>query len=222
MADGRAITDLFRWGGRRQDPVSAPAAADTHIDPDPVYPTKAFHKFLRSLAGREAPVLLDLGPVVGTNVSFFGEHLGCKIFVEDLFADLERHARASKLGEFAAFLETRLPQPDGSVDGILCWDLLDYLDRPAARVLASRLARLLRPGGAVLGFFSTTAARLPNYTKYVVVNEQTLRHRPYAATRGRQRALLNRDIIRLFEGLQVSDSFLLKNNTREILFRKPL
>ena len=45
--------------------------------------------------------------------------------------------------------------------------------------------------------------------------------RPYAAARGRQAALLNRDIIKLFSGLRVSDSFLLKNNLREILFRKP-
>jgi hypothetical protein len=32
--------------------------------------------------------------------------------------------------------------------------------------------------------------------------------------------LLNRDIIRLFSGLRVSDSFLLQNNLREVLFRK--
>ena len=34
-------------------------------------------------------------------------------------------------------------------------------------------------------------------------------------------ALQNRDIIRMFEGLNVSDSFLLKNNTREMLLRRP-
>jgi len=48
-----------------------------------------------------------------------------------------------------------------------------------------------------------------------------LKHRSYPATRGRQAILLNRDIIRLFPGLRVSDSFLMKNNVREILFRKP-
>jgi hypothetical protein len=32
---------------------------------------------------------------------------------------------------------------------------------------------------------------------------------------------MNRDIIRLFPTLRVSDSFLLQNNLREILFRKP-
>ena len=37
----------------------------------------------------------------------------------------------------------------------------------------------------------------------------------------RQRSLLNRDIIKLFDGLRVTDSFLMKNNVREMLFRKP-
>ena len=37
---------------------------------------------------------------------------------------------------------------------------------------------------------------------------------------GAKRALQNRDIIRMFEGLVVSDSFLLKNNIREMLLRR--
>jgi hypothetical protein len=52
------------------------------------------------------------------------------------------------------------------------------------------------------------------------MDEATLKHRPYPASRGRQAVLLNRDIIRMFSRLRVSDSFLLQNNLREILFRK--
>jgi hypothetical protein len=59
------------------------------------------------------------------------------------------------------------------------------------------------------------------YTKYIIANEVNLKHRAYPAARARQAILLNRDIIRLFAGLRVSDSFLLQNNLREILFRKP-
>ena len=44
--------------------------------------------------------------------------------------------------------------------------------------------------------------------------------RTYPASRPRQRALLNGDIIRLFKGLRVSDSFLMKSHVREMLFRK--
>jgi hypothetical protein len=190
-------------------------------DDDPVFATKALRKFLSCLTSRESPVLVDLGPVVGSNVSFFGEQLGCKIFVEDLFADLDRHVRAGTLEALPAFLKKRFPQDTGSVDGILCWDLIDYLDRAAAQALAGELTRVLRPDGALLGFFGTAQAREARYTKFIIADEVNLKHRSYEAARGRQAILLNRDIIKLFAGLRVSDSFLLQNNLREILFRKP-
>jgi len=162
-------------------------------------------------------VLLDLGPVVGSNVSYFGEQLGCKIFVEDIFADLERHVRSGTLDQLAAFLKTRFPQADGGVDGILCWDLIDYLDRPAAQELATQLQRVLRPDGALLGFFGSAPPQDTRYTRFVIVDELNLKYRPYAASRGRQAVLLNRDISKLFPNLRVSDSFLLKNNVRDPL-----
>ena len=105
-------------------------------------------------------------------------------------------------------------------DGILAWDVLDYLDRNAALALATALTQLLRPDGALLGFFSTTESKQAVYTKYVVVDPQHLRYRAYPASRPRQRALLTGDIIRMFKGLRVSDSFLMKSNVREMLFRK--
>jgi hypothetical protein len=188
---------------------------------DPIYSTKALRKFLSAVTANETPVILDLGPVVGSNVSFLGEHLGCKIFVEDIFADLDRHVREGNLDALPAFLKTRFPQGDGTVDGVLCWDILDYLDRPSGQALADELSRLLRPEGALLGFFTTTQLRDLRYTKYIIVDELNLRYRPYAAGRSRQTVLPNRDIIRLFTRLRVSDSFLLQNNLREILFRKP-
>jgi hypothetical protein len=209
---------LDRLAPRKTDtepPVAAPASAE------PVFATKALRKFLTTLTSRGSPVLLDLGPVVGGNVSFFGEQLGCKIFVEDIFADLDRHVREAKLDTLPGFLQKRFPQADGSVDGILCWDIIDYMDRAAAQALATQLTRVLRPDGALLGFFGTAQPRDTRYTKYIIVDEVNLRHRSYPASRGRQAILLNRDIIRLFSGLRVSDSFLLQNNLREILFRKP-
>jgi hypothetical protein len=187
----------------------------------PVFATKALRKFLAALTSRPSPVLLDLGPVVGGNVSFFGEQLGCKIIVEDIFADLDRHIREDKLEKFPEFLKKRFTQKAGTVDGILCWDLIDYLDKASAQALADQLSQLLRVDGTLLGFFGTAQPPDLRYTKYVIVDEVNLKHRFYPAARGRQAVLLNRDIIRLFSGLRVSDSFLLKNNLREILFRKP-
>jgi hypothetical protein len=217
------LNELFsRFGGRRADAPGAAVAAASSSSPELVYPTKALPKFLANMAAKSAPSLLDLGSVVGVNVSFFGEELGCRIRVEDVMADIERHAKAGTLEALPEFFRTRFKSEPGSVDGILCWDVFDYLDRPAAAALATALTRILSTDGSLLGFFSTSADTLrAHYTKYIVVDNANLRYRPYAGTGVRQRSLQNRDIIKLFESLRISDSFLMKTNMREIIFRKP-
>lgn len=210
---------LDRLSVRKPDVPPAARATDNGS----VHPTKVLKKFLASLTARESPVLLDLGPVIGTNLSFFGEQLGCKIVVEDIYAELDRHARQGALEKLPDFLTTRFPQADGAVDGVLCWDLVDYLPRPAARALATQLTRVLRPDGALLAFFGTVPPQdAPRYTKYIVSSETSLVYRPADPASARQPAMVNRDILKLFEGLRVADSFLLQHNVREILFRKPI
>lgn len=211
---------LDRLTQRRTDPEPAPQPSESHVE-EPVFSTKALHKFLRTLSQKEAPTLMDLAPVAGGNLNFFGEHLGCKVIIEDVYSDIEKFTKGDRLGEFPAFLSTRFKQPDASVDGIICWDLMDYLDRPAAQAIADQLSRVLKPEGALLAFFGTAAPRDAHYTRYIIVDDVNLKHRTYPASRGRQATLANRDIIKLFEHLRVSDSFLLQNNLREILFRKP-
>jgi len=220
MADVRSFSDLFGLlGGRRSADVES--ADTTPLPPEPLYPTKALPKFLRHLQSRQNPTMIDLGPVVGSNVTFFGEQLGCRIRVEDVAADIDRHVKTDTIDQLPKFFESRFKAAAESVDGILCWDIFDYMDRPAAQALAAALTHLLRPDGTLLGFFSTGDSRAQIYTKYIVVDDVNLRYRTYPATRPRQRALLNRDIIKLFEHLRVTDSFLMKTHMREILFRKP-
>ncbi len=165
--------------------------------------------------------MVDLGPVVGANITFLGERIGCKIHVEDLYADLDRHAQQDALDQLAKFLGSRFPLLDESIDAVLCWDVFDYLDPAAADVLAGESMRMLRPGGLLLAFFGGDGPRDPRYTKYFIEDEGHLRHKFYAAACTRRRVLQNRDIITLFAGLAVLDSVLLKSGVREVLFRKP-
>jgi len=208
------------WDPRKRNDAAATRTAAAVADDGQTFPTKALRKFVGSLTQREAPVLLDLGPVVGSNVSFFGERLGCKILIEDLFADLERHARNGTT-PFAEVLGGRLKHEAGSVDGILCWNLFDYLDTTACQVLGRTLTRLLKPDGSLLAFFCTIASPDSKFVKYMIVDEDRLKQKPYSAVGRKQTSLQNRDVIRIFDGLKVAESFLLKTNVREFLFRKP-
>ena len=223
MAEGtRSLTDLFGiLTPRRGHDSDAVGDATVAVSAEASYPTKALHKFLGNLQQTDNPLLLDLGPVVGSNVTFFGEQLGCRLRVEDVAKDIDSHLKDGTLEQLPEFFAKRFTQPPGSIDGILCWDILDYLDRPAAQSLATALSTLLKPDGWLLGFFSTADSRESVYTKYVVVDDSTLRYRTYPAPRPRQRSLLNGDIIKLFKDLRVTDSFLMKSKVREMLFRKP-
>jgi hypothetical protein len=211
-----SLSDLF---SRKRKDETADAGADW-----PVYPTKALAKFLTNLNARSQRLLVDLGPVVGTNVAFFGEELGCKIHVEDVFKDIDRHVTEDRMDALPSFLAKRFSQEDGTVDGILCWDIFDYLDKASAQVLARELIRMLRSDGMLFALFNVVEAATkapPGFTRYVVADRQQLQYRSYRAARGKQRPLSPRDIQRLFEPLRIYEQFLLKNNLREVLFRKP-
>ncbi len=214
------FTDLLKFGKRDGETPPVAASAPPARGSEPVVPSRALPKFLTALSQHDSPVLVDFGPVLGSNVAFFGEQLGCKLFIEDLAADLDRHTRAGTRDTLPAALTHRLPQADQTVDGVLCWDLFDFFDKTSAQALAREVVRVLRPGGAVMGFFCTTAVAMAPFTKYEIAEESALRHRHHSGGGGPKYVLQNRDVIKMFDGLFVSESFLLKSNTREMLLRK--
>jgi len=224
------VAGLFKWNARKADePAAAPAPASASPSasasgpsspPDTLTITKVFPKFLSALAPQPAAVLVDLGPVVGSNISFFGERLPCKIYVEDLFAEVERHAKRGEREAIGAALTSHLTQADETVDAILCWDLFDFLDKHAGQVLARKLVRMLKPGGALYGFFGTSPVDLKSYSRFIVEGDDRLRVRTSPATPVRRHVLQNRDLAKMFDPLVVAESVLLKSSAREALFRK--
>jgi hypothetical protein len=210
---------MFKWGSRGaaapEEDVSSSADATGTVATSKVLP-----KFLSALSLRPAPVLLDLGPVVGPNISFFGDQLACKIHVADLYAEVESAARAASREGLTDAIHARIGSEAGSIDGILCWDLFDFLDRQSGQWLASRLTSLLRQGGVLYGFFGASQATLTAHTRFVVEAMNTMRLRTSPATHTARTVWTTRDINRMFDGLTVAESVLLKTSTRETLFRK--
>ncbi|HSL23346.1 MAG TPA: class I SAM-dependent methyltransferase [Vicinamibacterales bacterium] len=214
------LTDMLRRQQRRPDELiedtsaAAPSAAETRV------PSRAFPKFLSALGPREHLTIIDVGPAVGSNLEFFGQRAACKIYIEDLFSEIEKHARNGAREKLATVLPPRIRQGDATVDAVLCWDIFDFLDKNTAQAFARELVRVMRPGAALFGLFANAAGQQSQYTKFVIADESHFIHRPMPATPVARQVLQNRDIIRLFDGLLVSDSFLLLTHTREIVFRK--
>ena len=190
--------------GVETEGLSADTFRTTHVLPD----------FVTEVGARTAPVVIDLGPAIGSNVAFLGQEFACKLFIEDLLA---RRANGSS----GSGPPLRLRQPDGSVDGILCWDVLDHLAPAARPLLVAELVRVLRPSGVLLLYHRVEVAPHPDRVVYEIVSPRRLcLHRDGAASVRVERALKHRELELIFGKFTAVKTVLLKNRMREVLFRK--
>ena len=206
---------LFTW--------SNPTLATPALSTATTIRSKVFPAFVASLVNRAGPVVLDLGPAVGTTVEFFRERCACKVQVEDLFATVEARASAPNRepGSPLPPLTTRQNYAPRSVDGVLCWDLFDYLNPELATQLAGSLSEILRAGGVLHGRFSTIEHAVDHYTQFGVEDEDLIRCRTYPGTRTHRSARAGREVLKLFPRLEVVELVLLQSQSHEMLLRRP-
>jgi hypothetical protein len=191
-------------------------------------------EFLWQLQGIGRGTLLDVGPVWQSTVRFFVER-GYKLYTEDVLVAWrdflqaeEAAARARPPGAVAPpeapgaraerFLQSNLTQPANSVDAILLWDLLDYLDADSLPPFLARISSLLRDGGAILAIFNT---RMPErFNRYRVLDERNLELLPSSLLVPPQHIYQNREIQLLFERFRDSKFFVGRDQFREGIFIK--
>ncbi|MBI4467100.1 MAG: class I SAM-dependent methyltransferase [Acidobacteria bacterium] len=190
--------------------------------PLPAVPRRAslgLQQFVPLLGEAEHPALLDLGCVWQATVAFFTS-AGCKVYAEDLFKFLSQTASESgqeaPLGE--RFLAAALRYPEGTFRGILAWDLFDYLPDELVEPLAAHLHGLLEPGGALLGLFHNRQEG--SFTRYRVLDGQTLELLPGSLPLSLARAYPNRTLLKLFAAFRSSRTFIGRDNLRELLLVK--
>ena len=148
-------------------PVSVPAGPG--YAPRTLRASNGLKQFLWHLDGVGRGQLLDVGPVWQHTVGFFIER-GFRVYSEDLMGELQAFLEAEEAkvralgpgegdedmtpaGRATRFLKTSLQQEPGTLDGILLWDLLDYLDGPLGARVVARITSLVRDGGVVLALF---------------------------------------------------------------------
>jgi len=188
--------------------------------------------FLWHLEGIGRGHLLDLGPAWQNTISFFIER-NFKVYTEDLLAawrdalgaEEERMRSAPKGAEVQritpaaraeAFLKENLRYEAESFDGILAWDIFDYLEPQAASKTVERLSDILRTGGVVLAVFHVR--RPEKFHRYRVYDKQSVELIPAPQLLPHVRIFQNREILNLFERFQSSRTFVGRDQIREGLF----
>ncbi len=158
-----------RVGAQPQRAPAARTAREAAASPGRL--SNGLKEFLWHLDGIGHGQLLDLGPVSQATLNFFIER-GFKVYTEDMLRSWQLFGRAEEeqfqsLGDGAAspdrspeacaerFLAANLRHAEDSIDAVLLWDLLDYLDKDMVSRLVARLTKLIRDGGAVFAIFHT-------------------------------------------------------------------
>jgi hypothetical protein len=116
------------------------------------------------------------------------------------------------------FLESNIKYARDTFDGILLWDLLDYMDRALVKRCVEHLADVLRPGGVIFAMFHT--GKPESFYRYRILDRQTLELTTAPPLFSIQRSYQNREIQDLFRGFRTSKAFVGRDQLREALFIK--
>lgn len=182
-------------------------------------------EFLEGLGLKEKAVVLDLGPAVGSNVEFFFG-LGMKVYMEDLLEGYSNPKYSTGLEDRWVFNEKKFfgenfKYPRDFFDGLICWDLLSYLDQKFANNLAARLSSMMKSKSLVLGLFQTKHPSGPaDLYKYRIISEATLERIPVHRAMKLQKVYQSRDVTQLFSGYESRRFYLLKQNLLSVLLQK--
>ena len=191
-------------------------------------------EFLWNLDGLGRGALLDLGPAWQTTLSFFIER-GFRVSSEDLLrawkaflAEEEKRLREDATacetldmtpnGRATRFLAENLQYPRSSMDAVLLWDLLDFLEPALVKRIVANLMELLRPGGVIFAMFHSKKPE--GFQRYRVADSNTLQVISTPVICPAQRVYQNREIQDLFGRFRTMKSFVGRDQLRETLFIK--
>ena len=175
----------------------------------------AFGRLLERLAADERPLVLDLGPAIGPNVSFLAG-LPSKLYIADLHQTLASGPKTG--GALDRALEHDLPSTGGRpVSVILIWDLLDYLEPEAIAVLGRRLEPYCDTRTLLYALVSIHREQPPAPRRFEIVDEETL---AFEDDGGRRASPLYKEaeLRRRLERFRVERTFLLRTGMQEYLF----
>src|SRR5262249_51639941 len=151
--------------------------------------------------GESGLSILDLGGVNQANVSFI-TNLGHKIYSEDFLRSLRFLESADGQPRVDSFLDQNLNYSEGTFDGVLVWDALEYLSAPLLLATVERLFRIVKPGSYLLSFFQAQekAQSVPQYS-FRIKDSKTL----LVADRGvrkPEQVFNNRSLEKLFQAFE--------------------
>jgi 2-polyprenyl-3-methyl-5-hydroxy-6-metoxy-1,4-benzoquinol methylase len=186
-------------------------------------PSRGLEEFFSNIRGQSGLTILDLGGATQQNVSFI-TNLGHRLYSEDFLQLLNETFGDDKVdqsnpGRIEYFLRQTLDYPDEHFDGVLIWDVLEYLEPALLAAVVSRLRKVVRPRSYLLAFFHSDDKldAVPIYTfRIQAVNTLQVARR---GVRSPAQLFNNRGLERLFGRFESIKFFLTRERLREIIVK---
>jgi len=184
-------------------------------------PSKGLREFCAAIRSPEGLQILDLGAASQANINLL-TGLGHRLCTEDLHRCLELFTSRSMVSadpdtETERFFRENLQYQPAQFDGVLCWDLFDFVPDALVKPLVDRLFELVKPGGHLLTFFhSGQPGQLMPVCQYRICSQDQLQINERAQGKLR-RAINNRGIESLFKNFASLKFFLTKDSLREVV-----
>lgn len=185
--------------------------------------SRGLEEFFSHIRGQSGLTILELGGATQQNVSFI-TNLGHRLYSEDFRQILdeafgEDRADQSNPGRIEYFLRQALDYPEEHFDGVLVWDVLEYLEPALLIAVVDRLRKIVRPKSCLLAFFHSDdkLEEVPIYT-FRIQQVNTL-HLSQFGTRRPAQLFNNRGLERLFGKFDSVKFFLTRERLREIIVR---
>ncbi len=210
-----------RWKGEAQPPPLPPTRGkpSSHIRN-----SSGLDQFFFSLEGREGLSILDFAGASQANISFI-TNLGHRIYSDDVLSSIDEVFGAdpemqSNPVRVDMFLKQVLDFPKEHFDGVLAWDVLQFLSPSAAQAVADRLHQILRPHSYVLAFFNANE-KAPSVASYNYrINESRTLLLSARGSRDASQFFNNRGIEKLFQKYESVKFFLTRDNLREVIVKR--
>jgi len=203
-------------------PVPSRVAATQNAETTRV--SRGLEEFFTHIHGQSGLTLLDLGGASQQNISFITD-LGHRFCSEDFRQVLgeasgtDGVADQANPGRIEYFLRQALDYPEQHFDGVLIWDVLEYLAPALLTAVVERLHRIVRPGSYMLAFFQADdkLEAVPYYA-FRIQDMKTLHVSQLGARRPAQ-LFNNRSLEKLFARSESVKFFLTRDRLREVVVK---
>jgi hypothetical protein len=203
---------------------AGPVRRDVPDDATSTRPSRGLEEFFNNIRGQSGLHLLDLGGATQQNVTFI-TNLGHRLCTEDFLRILgdvfgtEDTVDQSNPGRMDFFLRQALDYPDEQFDGVLLWDVLEYLEPTLLNAVIDRLRRMVRPRSYMLAVFhSDDKLQAAPFYSFRIQEVNTLQVTRQGVRRPAQ-LYNNRSLEKLFGGFDSVKFFLTRERLREVIVK---